>query len=156
MKQLLINCLQTSPQSPDIILSLNCSICVFNIFAQKGPTEKGRVLQFYSALCCLALSSGSDAVDDKLGYWYLLSLILLGERSAQFIFISAYVLPVVEGVPIPQCPFACPSLFSFLSAQHTKKLIFLFFCSLLIEFFFHAEKIPNWKDNSSVISLHRL
>lgn len=38
---------------------------------------------------------------------------------------------------------------------HWKVSIF-FFSSLLIEFFFCAEKILNWKDNSYVISLHRL
>lgn len=43
-------------------------ICVFNTFAYTDSTEKGRVLQFYFALCCLILSSNSDAADNKMGY----------------------------------------------------------------------------------------
>lgn len=142
MKQLLINCLQTSPWSSNFILSflvqgqyrffgshlcLNCSICVFNIPAYKDTTGKGRVLQCYFALCCLMLSSDSDAVDSKLGFQHLLSHgILPSEHLVQFTFISAYILLVAEGLSRHYCPLACLSLYCFLSAQHTGKLILLY------------------------------
>lgn len=141
MKQLLINCLQTSPWSSNFMLSflvqgqywffgshlcLNCSVCVSSISAYKGTTGKGRVLQCYFALCCLMLSSDSD-VDNKLGFQHFLShVIVLSEHCVQFTFISACILKVAEGLSRHYCPFACQSPCCFLSAQHTGKLILLY------------------------------
>lgn len=142
MKLLLISCSQTSPWASNFILSflvqrqywffgsqlsLNCQICVFNTFAYTDSTEKGRVLQFYFALCCLILSSNSDAADNKMGYQHFLShVILFSEHCVQFIFISVYILLMAERVSVPSCPFACLSLYCFLSAQHAENVVFLF------------------------------
>lgn len=142
MKQFLINCLQTSPWSPNFMLffldqgqywffgshlCLNSSVFVFNISAYKDTTGKGRVLQCYFALCCLMLSSDSDVVDNKRGFQHFLShVIVLSEHCVQFTFISAYTLLVAEGLSRHSCPFAGLQLYCFSSAQHTEKLILLY------------------------------
>lgn len=57
---------------------------------------------------------------------FISHVIVLSEHCVQFTFISAYILLVAEGLSRHYCPFACLSLYCFLSAQHTEKLILLY------------------------------